>query len=90
MDQQLVDLNSKLDRLIAFVQENLVTKHELEDLRAELPTRADIGNLQISVDGIARHYKDTQEELKITAARTVRLEEWIIKTAERLGLDYKP
>ncbi|MGI8838836.1 MAG: hypothetical protein ACR2H4_19680 [Pyrinomonadaceae bacterium] len=90
MDQQLTEISTKLDNLTTFIQKNMVTKEELADLRHELPSRTDFSQLQTSVDGIARQYKDTQDELKITAERTTRIEKWVLQAAAKIGVEYKP
>lgn len=90
MDQQLTEISTKLDNLTTFVQSNMVTKQELADLREELPSRADFAQLQTSVDGIAKRYKETQQEMTVTIGRTKRMEEWIQRAAAKIGVDYKP
>jgi hypothetical protein len=73
-----------------FLQENMVTKQELQDLREELPTREDFSQLQTSVDGIAKHFQEQRQEQTIGASRTSRMEAWIIKAASKIGVEYKP
>lgn len=90
MDQELKKINDRLDKLTDFITDNLVTKDELADLRADLPTKADFANLQKSVDAIAKGFKDSEQELKIVGARTTRMESWIQKAAEKIGVPYKP
>jgi hypothetical protein len=90
MDQQLEDINKRLDGLIEFLSANMITKAELTDLRAELPTRADFAQLQTSVDGIAKLFKTTDQELLIVGERTSRIENWVQRAADRIGVEYKP
>jgi hypothetical protein len=90
MDQQLTEINQRLDSLITFVQEKVVTKDELEDLKAQLPTRADFARLQTSVDGTARSFINTQQEVLLTSAKMTRLEEWVQEAARKIGVEYKP
>ncbi|MEN3325626.1 MAG: hypothetical protein V7638_433 [Acidobacteriota bacterium] len=73
-----------------FLQETMVTKQEVQDLREELPTREDFNRLQISVDGIAKNFLDQQQEQVIGASRSSRMEAWIIKAASKIGVEYKP
>ncbi len=80
----------ELDNLKSFVQTNMVTKQELDDLREELPSRADFNRLQQTVDGIARQFQDQRQELLVGASRSERIEAWIIKAAEKIGVEYKP
>ena len=75
---------------MTFLSQNMLTKQELKDLREELPTRAGFSNLQSSVDGIAKRFKDTDQEMKIVGERTSRMEAWIQKAANKIGVEYKP
>jgi hypothetical protein len=90
MDQELKNIHTKLDKLMSFLAKNMLTKQELKDLRDELPTRADYAHLQSSVDGIAKEFKDTDEELQIATERTLRMEAWIKKAANKIGVEYRP
>jgi hypothetical protein len=90
MDHQLQDISQRLDKLTDFLRENMVTKQELEDLRVELPSRTEFHQLQTSVDGIAKRFKDTDEELQVVGERTSRMEAWIQKAANKIGVEYKP
>ncbi len=90
MDQQLSDISKRLDKLTDFLHEQMVTKQELEDMRDDLPTRAAFSQLQTSVDSIARQFKNTEQELLVVGARASRIEKWIQKAAEKIGVEYKP
>lgn len=90
MDQQLTDISKRLDKLTDFLREHMVTKRELQDLRDDLPTRAEFAQLQTSVDGIARLFKNTDQELLVVGERTSRMEKWIQRAADKIGVEYKP
>jgi len=94
MDQELNKINERLDKLTDFITNKLVTKEELAEqlgeLRADLPTKADFTNLQKSVDAIAKGFKDSEQELQIVGERTTRMESWIRKAADKIGVPYKP
>jgi len=90
MDQPVKDLTIKVDNLTTFLQKNMVTKRELEDLKVELPSRAEFNQLQISVDGIAKQFKDRNEERVVGAERSTRMESWIMNASKKIGIDYKP
>jgi predicted DNA binding CopG/RHH family protein len=90
MDQDLKDLNKRLDKLTTFIEQNMLTKQELEDLRSDLPNREDFANLQSSVDGFAKGFLTTEQELRITSARTLHMEDWVRKAAKKIGVIYKP
>ena len=87
---ELKEVNNRLDNLIAFLREHMVTKQELAELKSELPTKADFSQLQTSVDGIARQYTTMSQELTVIGERTSRMERWITKAAAKIGLDYRP
>jgi hypothetical protein len=87
---ELNEINNDVTDLKKFVQTNMVTKQELDDLREELPTRADFNKLQESVDGIAKQFLDQKQEQTVGGFRTSRMEQWIIKAASKIGVEYKP
>ena len=92
INQRIDDLPTQgnFDHLKTFLDQNMVTKQELEDLREELPTRKDFNELQVSVDGIAKHFEEQRQEQIIGAERASRMEAWIIKAAAKIGVQYKP
>jgi len=87
MDQEI---KNEFKSLRDFLNKNMVTKQELEDLRVDLPTRAEFSRLQTSVDGIAKQFQDQRQEQIVGAARTARMEAWIVNAANKIGLEYKP
>jgi hypothetical protein len=90
MDQQLQVIRKGLDSLTDFVRENMLTKQELEEMWSKMPSKADFHQLQSAVDAIAKRFKDTDQEQRVTAQRTMRMERWIEKAAPKIGLPYKP
>jgi hypothetical protein len=99
-DEQLKNLATKddlknlatkdeLDNLKTFVQSNLVTKKEFEDRLAELPTKRDFNGLLRAVDGLAKQLTGLTDELSVGASRSKRMEDWIIKAAEKIGVEYE-
>jgi hypothetical protein len=90
VNHRVTTIDQRVDNLKTFLDENMVTKQELSDLRDELPTRAEFSRLQTSVDGIAKQFLDQQQEQTIGSSRTSRMEAWIIKAAAKIGLEYKP
>lgn len=87
---QLEEIGNKLDNLRTFLDKNMVTKQELEDLRDELPTRGDFSQLQTSVDGIAKQFQEQKQEQTVGASRVSRMEAWIMNAAAKIGVEYKP
>ena len=90
MDQDIRAVNKRLDKITNFIEQNMLTKQEFEAFRSEAPTRADFAQLLSSVDGIARSFITTEQELRITSARTLHMEDWIRKAASKLGIRYNP
>ena len=74
---------------MAFLAENMVTKQELDERLQTLATKQDFHDLLTSVDGIAKRFKDTDEELPVVAGWTSRMEEWSQKAANKIGVEYK-
>ncbi len=89
MDQELKNINTRLDNVMTFLEKNMLTKQELQDLTDELPTRADFSQLQNSVDGNARLFKNHDDELEVLGHRTSRMETWIKEAADKIGLKYR-
>jgi uncharacterized protein YigA (DUF484 family) len=85
MDQAIKDINKRLDKLTPFIEQNMLTKQELDDLRSDLPTRADFANLLSSVDGIAKRFSNQGDEMLIIGERTSRMEKWIQQEAKKIG-----
>ncbi|HZI86375.1 MAG TPA: hypothetical protein VFD48_06055 [Pyrinomonadaceae bacterium] len=56
----------------------------------DVPTRKDFNQLQKSVDGIAKLFKDEDDEEKVNISRSQRMEDWIIKAAKKINVEYKP
>jgi len=88
--KELDGVKSDISDLKEFVQANMVTREEFENRLDELPTRADFNQLQISVDGIARQFQEQKQEQIVGASRSKRMEAWIIKAADKIGVEYKP
>lgn len=72
----LTSLEVPLRHLKKFLDENMVTKQELQDLREELPTREHFNQLQVSADGIGKHFEEQKQEQIIGAERASRMEAW--------------
>ena len=87
MDQ---DTKQALDNLRDFLSEHMVTKQEIEERFETLPTKNDFHQLQNGVDAIAKGYLTYEQELRITSARTLEMEDWIRKAADKIGIRYNP
>lgn len=87
MDQET---STAINNLRDFLEKNMMTRVEIEERFDQLPTREDFNQLQISVDGIAKQFQDQKQEQVIGTARALRMEAWIIKAANKIGVEYKP
>jgi len=90
INQRVRAIDERVDKLTAFLDENMVTREEFDNRFDELPTRADFSRLQTSVDGIAKQFQEQKQEQTVGAERSSRMEAWIIKAATKIGLEYKP
>ena len=64
----------------------------LEAARQLLPEqrRRLAAQLLEEVDGIAKRFKNTDQELQIVGERASRMEDWIKRAANKIGVEYKP
>jgi cell shape-determining protein MreC len=94
VNDRLDNLSDRVDHLIDFLHENMVTREELkqtiEELRSEVATKEELRVLVRSVDAFVKLSKDYYQELTIMSARVNRIEEWIQRAARQVGIDYKP
>jgi hypothetical protein len=90
INQRVTATDRRVDNLTRFLDENMVTSEEFDNRLDELPTRKDFNQLQVSVDGIAKHFEEQKQEQIIGAERASRMEAWIIKAATKIGVQYKP
>lgn len=87
MDQEI---KQEFESLRDFLRENMATKQDLQDLRAEMVTKEELRILTNSVDAYAKLAKDYFQEVTVMAKRVNRMEEWIQKVAEKIGVRYEP
>jgi hypothetical protein len=59
------------------------------DLKNELASKSDVNNIQISLDGYAKQSKDYYQEVTVLIAKVNRMEQWIQRVAEKVGVEYK-
>jgi hypothetical protein len=90
INQRVTAIDQRVDNLTRFLDQNMVTREEFDNRLGELPKREDFNQLQVSVDGIAKHFEEQKQEQIIGAERASRMEAWIIKAATKIGVEYKP
>ena len=93
MDQELKDqfekINTRFDSLTTFLQQHMLTKAELQEMRSELADKKDIDRVLTAVDAIAKRSKDYDENVIIALSRLDRIEQWIQDAAKKLGIEYR-
>jgi hypothetical protein len=93
MDQELREQFEKMDKrfdtLTTFLQRNMMTKAELQDMRSELADKKDIDRVLTAVDAIAKRSKDYDENVTVALSKLERIEHWIQDAAKKLGIKYK-
>jgi hypothetical protein len=90
MDQDINRISTKVDNLTTFLRQNMVTKQEFDERLSDLPTSEEFNHLQQSGDGIAKQFKDQEQERVVAAGRSTRMEGWITNAAKKISVDYKP
>ena len=90
MSQRVTAIDERVENLTKFLDQNMVTREEFDNRLDELPTRDDFSHLQVSVDGIAKHFEEQKQEQIIGAERASRMEAWITKAAAKIGIEYNP
>lgn len=83
-------IDSRLDNVQSFMIEHLVTKAELDERLANMPTKEDFQNLVTHVDGYAKTVKDVSQEVVILGQKADRLETWAKQAGTKLGVEYNP
>jgi tRNA U34 5-carboxymethylaminomethyl modifying GTPase MnmE/TrmE len=88
---QLSKIINQIDRLASFIRTHVALKIDLEELDNKFASKADVDKILTAVDGIAKQTLKNNDELKIVAAKTTRIEGWITDVAApKLGLKYYP
>jgi sulfur relay (sulfurtransferase) DsrC/TusE family protein len=87
MDQETMN---EFKALRTFLQEHMVTKQDLAELRSEVATKEELRALTNTIEGFVKMVKDYYQEVTITAARATRMEAWIQKASDKIGIEYKP
>ena len=67
----------------------LTTKEDLKDFYTKSEMDTKFSSLQTSVDGLATIFKKYYEEQKIMTHRLERVEEWIKKVSDKLGVKFE-
>ena len=73
-----------------FLRKNMVTKQDLEELRSEVATKEELRVLTKTIDGLVKMVKDFYQEVTMMSVRMTRMEAWIQKAANKIGVEYKP
>jgi len=87
--RDLKEINSSVEAVKTFIQENVALKDDIQTLKTELPSKENFSQLQTSVDGLAKLTKDFYEEVTVLRGKVERMEKWIQDAAPKLGLKYE-
>ncbi len=88
--EQFDKVNTRFDSLQAFMVEHLVTKADLDERIASLPTKEDFQNVITHIDGYSKTVKDVADEVMILGEKANQLEVWAKQAGTKLGADYTP
>lgn len=101
MDPEIKDqfesINSRFDKIDArfdnvktFMVDNFISKDELDERLANLPTKEDFQNLVSAIDSYSKQVNDFNQEKVVLGERTIRVEDWAKKAAPKIGVEYNP
>ena len=90
LNARMVTAESRFEEFKDFAVEHMVTKAELDERLANLPTKEDFQNLSSLIDGYSKQVTDFNQEKIILGERTSQIEEWVQKAAPKVGVEYKP
>ena len=60
------------------------------EIKSEMATKADIGEVLSAIDGLAKLSKDNGDDNLVLEKKTERLEHWTIEASEQIKVPYKP
>jgi hypothetical protein len=67
------------------------TKKELlSEMEEKFVTKSEIAKLQNTVDSIALSFKNNDDKVKVVEEKTTRIENWVMKTAEKVDVPINP
>lgn len=84
------DRMNTFDEFKDFVVGHMVTKEELDERIANLPTKEDFHNLVSVIDGYAKQVSETNQEIIVLGEKANRIESWVQKAAPKIGVEYNP
>ena len=66
------------------------SEETVQELKAEMATKADIDKVLTAIDGLAKRSKENDDGILVLEKKTERLEHWTIRAAEKIKVPYKP
>jgi endo-1,4-beta-mannosidase len=90
IDSHLSSSDARFEEFRDFVAQNMVTREQLDERIANLPTKNDFQNLISVIDGYSKQMNDFGQEKIILGGRTSRVETWVKQAAEKIGVEYNP
>ena len=64
-------------------------KDTIEEILSQTASKKDIARLEKAVDAYAKQTKDFYQEVTVVIAKVSRMEAWIEKVAEKVGIKYQ-
>ena len=93
VDLKADGLNTKVDQkfkhLHKFLNQNMLTKTEFEEIRKELADKTDIDRVLTSIDGIAKQMNIYNAELPAITLQIKNINDWIQEASKKIGIKYR-
>jgi hypothetical protein len=70
------------------VEKMIALEERMTNIEENMATKADVRVIMTALDGITRLVVVTNKDVKVLGFRVQRMENWIIKAADRIGLPY--
>lgn len=93
------NLEEKVDFIVDYLQTKVATKEDLNKVDTRLSkvetlldTKADKSDIQkitTQIDGLAKQVKDYHQEMVMFVHKVERMEAWIKKVSQKIGIPYE-
>lgn len=91
-------MDNDIQQLRQFLQENMASKVDIAEIAADITDiksdviamKQSLNVLQIAVDSFAKSHQNQDQENTVKAHQLSRIEDWIKKAADKIGIAYNP
>jgi len=91
-------MDNDIEQLRQFLKENMASKVDIAEIAADITDiKSDVVDmkhqldvLQTAVDSFAKSHQDEDQENTVKAHQLSRIEDWIKKAADKIGIAYNP